>query len=85
MDAWTGLVSRLELATAATVAANSSLCGGYRIAACSDTIILTLQGRTEREDLDRIIQLAADADWESFLIGLYEGILLRGVIADGDY
>jgi hypothetical protein len=85
VNAWIGLVDRLETATATVVAANASVCDGFHIAAFSDTIILTLEGRIEGEDLDKLVQLAGDALREPFLIGLLEGILLRGVIAAGDY
>jgi hypothetical protein len=85
VDAWTGLVDRLERATAALAATNAAFCSGYRVAAFSDTIILTLEARSAEEDLDKLIRLAGDALRQPFLIGLFEGILLRGVIAAGDY
>jgi hypothetical protein len=85
VDAWIGLVDRLETATSTVVAANMAVCDGFRIAAFSDTIIMTLEGSSERKNLERLIQLAGDALREPFLIGLFEGILLRGVIAAGDY
>ncbi len=85
VDAWRGLVSRLEQATSAVAATNSSICGGYQVAAFSDTVILTLESTTAGEDLGKLIHLAGDSILEPFLIGLFEGILLRGAMTAGVY
>jgi hypothetical protein len=85
VNAWLGLVQRLEQAVAAVAQANASICGDYGVAAFSDTLILTIESKAQGTSLEELLQLTGDVLLEPFLIGLFEGIFLRGVIAKGDY